>query len=78
METHHYVFEAMADQQLSLQVTPENSVRLTLYGVDGTVLNSGMGEGTTIERVLPSTQGYILSLSAGEEPVEYSAELVIE
>lgn len=76
--THHYVAQAQEGQNMSVRVEPEGSVRLTIYGVDGTVLRSGMGEGSTFQGPLPATQDYILTISTGDQPVNYQLELVIE
>ena len=76
--SHHYVAHAQAGQIMTVRVTPEGSVRLSIYGVDGTVLSSGMGEGSSFEGQLPATQDYVLVISSGEQPVSYQLELAIE
>jgi hypothetical protein len=76
-ETQHYVLHAMANQLLQVTVTPERAVRLTIYGVDGTVLRSGMGGASTFSGRLPSTQDYLLDLSAGSRPVAYTLSVSI-
>ena len=76
--SHHYVAQAQTGQMMTVRVMPEGSVRLSIYGVDGTVLSSGMGEGSTFEGQLPSTQDYVLVLSSGDQPVSYQLELAIE
>lgn len=76
--SHHYVAQAQAGQFMTVNVTPPGSVRLSIYGVDGTVLRSGMGEGSSFEGQLPSTQDYVLAISSGDQPVSYQLELAIE
>ncbi|MGH2543430.1 MAG: META domain-containing protein, partial [Ardenticatenaceae bacterium] len=76
-ESHAYVFGAQAGQTLDVSVTPAEGVRLVIYGVDGTVLRSGMGEGALFQGPLPSTQDYILTVSAGDQPVTYTLEMEI-
>jgi hypothetical protein len=76
-ETQHYVLHAMANQLLQVRVTPERAVRLSIYGVDGTVLRSGMGGPASFSGPLPSTQDYLLDLSAGSELVAYTLEVSI-
>jgi hypothetical protein len=76
-ETQHYVLRAMANQLLQVTVTPERAVRLSIYGVDGTVLRSGMGGPASFSGPLPSTQDYLLDLSAGSQPVAYTLSVSI-
>jgi len=75
---HHYVFSAQAGQEVFVDVSPPGMTRLTLFGVDGTVLASGMGEGSWFTGELPETQDYFLNLSAGEQAVDYELTLTIE
>jgi hypothetical protein len=37
---------------------------LIIYGLDGTVLRSGMGEGTTFRGLLPKTQDYLIEIGS--------------
>jgi hypothetical protein len=76
-ETQYYVLRAMANQLMQVDVTPEAAVRLSIYGVDGTVLRSGMGGPATFSGTLPSTQDYILVLSSGDRPVAYTLTVSI-
>jgi hypothetical protein len=62
---------------MQVDVTPEAAVRLSIYGLDGTVLKSGMGEATTFSGPLPSTQDYILDLSSDGQPVAYTLSVSI-
>ncbi|HLV45397.1 MAG TPA: hypothetical protein VKY39_10585 [Aggregatilineales bacterium] len=77
-ESHHYVVNAMAEQLMEVSVDPAESVQLIVYGVDGTVLRSGMGEGSFWRGELPSTQDYIVKVSAGAQAVsDYSLSVLI-
>src|SRR5690606_27565539 len=70
-ETDSYVLRVLADQLVEVSVEPQQGVQLVVYGADGTVLRSGMGEGAFFRGVVPSTQDYIFSVSAGEQAVSY-------
>lgn len=77
-QQHAYVLGAMAGQEMKVRVTaPEDTVRLTIYGVDGTVLMSGMGGGTEFVGVLPSTQDWIVSVRTGVVGANYTLEVTI-
>lgn len=72
-ERHAYVAGLSEGQTLEVEVSaPEPGVRLVIYGVDGTVLRSGMGEGMSFLGPVPVTQDYIVAVSAGEEGVAYT------
>jgi hypothetical protein len=75
--SHSYILGASAGQEMEVNVTPEGNVRLSIYGVDGTVLMSGMGEGSSFTGTLPSTQDYILDLFAGDHAVAYTLQVTI-
>src|SRR5690606_34283460 len=66
-ETDSYVLRILEDQLVEVSVEPQQGVQLVVYGADGTVLRSGMGEGAFFRGVVPGTQDYIFSLSAGEQ-----------
>lgn len=72
-----YILRARGGQLMEIEVTPANSVQLIIYGVDGTVLRSGMGEGSSFRGELPSSQDYIVSVRAGGQDVSYSMSVVI-
>lgn len=75
-ERHAYVAGLAEGQTLEVEVTaPAPGVRLVIYGLDGTVLRSGMGEGAAFQGPVPVTQDYILAVSAGEEGVPYTLSL---
>jgi hypothetical protein len=72
-----YILRARAGQLLDIEITPANSVQLVIYGVDGTVLRSGMGEGSNFRGELPSSQDYLVSVKAGPQEVSYSMRVAI-
>jgi hypothetical protein len=72
-----YILRARAGQLLDIEITPANSVQLVIYGVDGTVLRSGMGEGSSFRGELPSSQDYLVSVKAGPQEVSYSMRVAI-
>lgn len=76
-ETDSYVLRVLADQLVEVSVEPQQGVQLVVYGADGTVLRSGMGEGAFFRGVVPSTQDYIFSVSAGEQAVSYTMNVLI-
>lgn len=76
-DAQYYVLRAFGGQTMEVHATPEEMVRLIIYGADGTVLMSGMGGGASFSGTLPSNQDYIVSLDAGPAPVAYSLEVSI-
>jgi hypothetical protein len=76
-QNRDYILRAMAGQLMEIEVLPANSVQLTIYGVDGTVLRSGMGEGSSFRGELPSGQDYIVTLRAGPQEVSYTMNVII-
>lgn len=77
-DTHHYVLRAMAGQTLIVRVAaPGDAVRLVIYGVDGTVLRSGMAEGADFSGRLPSTQDYLVNLTANIAVPNYGLTVII-
>jgi hypothetical protein len=74
----YYIIKALAGQLMQVNVTSSQAVRLSIYGVDGTVLKSGMGEGATFAGTLPSTQDYILVVGAGTLPSSYTLIVSIQ
>lgn len=72
-----YNLRASQGQTLNVNVTPANSVQLIIYGMDGTVLRSGMGEGSSYSGVLPSTQDYILVLRSANVVQPYTMNVSI-
>lgn len=82
-ESHEYSVRAGAGQILDVSVdtdladTDNGGVQLVIFGADGSVLKSGMSEGNSFRGALPLDQSYIIRVSAGAEPVEYSMNIVI-
>lgn len=72
-----YILRAQGGQLLEIEVSPSNSVQLIIYGFDGTVLRSGMGEGSSFRGELPSSQDYLVSVRAGEQSVSYTMSVII-
>jgi hypothetical protein len=77
-QTRHYVLRAAGGQTMQLTATPETKLHLIVYGADGTVLMSGMGESASFSGTLPSDQDYIVAVQAGPEAVAYTLEVSIE
>jgi hypothetical protein len=75
--TQYYSLRAMQGQTMQVQVTPDANLQLIIYGMDGTVLKSGMGGGASFNGLLPSTQDYILAVRAGSDPVSYTLRVAI-
>jgi hypothetical protein len=61
---HNYMVYAFSGQTLTVSVVPAGEVALSIWGKDGTVLMSAMGEGNTFEGELPSTQDWIINVRA--------------
>jgi hypothetical protein len=75
-----YILHAAKDQVLEINATPKDSaapLQLILYGVDGTVLMSGMAEGSTFKGVLPLTEDYIATVRAGDSATDFTLEVII-
>ena len=62
-----FILRAAKGQTLNVTATPQDKLQLIIYGVDGSVLRSGMGEGASFTGVLPSTQDYILVLKSANQ-----------
>jgi len=82
--SHHYVLRAMADQIMEVSVSvpqitsrPEDVVQLVVYGVDGTVLKSGMGGPPSFRGYLPTTQDYLIHVAASDRPIQYTLDVMI-
>ncbi|NLG29134.1 MAG: hypothetical protein GX557_14585, partial [Chloroflexi bacterium] len=72
-QQHAYVLGASAGQMLKVKVmAPADTVRISIWGVDGTVLMSGMGGGYEFSGSLPYTQDYIVSLRTADLAVQYT------
>lgn len=75
--SQYYVLRALEDQTMKVEVTADDDVQLIIYGADGTVLKSGMGEGASFNDELPSTQDYVLVVRSGDDPVAYTLRVTI-
>jgi hypothetical protein len=79
-QSHDYILWAQAGQLMEISVTPEgpeNGLQLIIYGVDGTVLRSGMGEGAFFRGELPLSEDYIVTVRAGNQPVAFNMSVII-
>jgi hypothetical protein len=78
-QIHSYVLRAMAGQGMEISLSaPEDGASLIVYGVDGTVLQSGMGGLTSFAGTIPSTQDYVIDVAAGDQAVSYTLKVVIQ
>jgi hypothetical protein len=76
-ETQHYVLNIAAGQLLEISIWPLDTVRLAIYGADGTVLKSGMGGSAFFRGTVPSTQDYILDVGPATEPGSFTMSVII-
>ena len=76
-QSHDYILRAMAGQIMEINATPDNSLQLIIFGVDGTVLRSGMGEGSSFRGELPLNEDYIITVRAGDTDVSYTMNVII-
>ena len=79
-ESHNYILRAAKDQWMEINLTPdvaENRPQIIVYGVDGTVLQSGMGEAVSFKGLLPLSQDYFVTVRAGEKDVAFSMNVII-
>ena len=72
-----FILRASNGQTLTVTVTPQDKLQLIIYGVDGSVLKSGMGEGAAFTGVLPSTQDYILVLKSANQVQAFTLNVSI-
>jgi hypothetical protein len=76
--SQYYVLRALKGQKMQVEVTSAREVQLIIYGADGTVLMSGMGEGASFSGKLPATEDYVLVVRAGARAASYSLRLTIQ
>ena len=62
-----FILNAAKGQTLKVAATPDDKLQLIIYGFDGTVLRSGMGQGASFTGVLPVTQDYFLVLRSANQ-----------
>jgi LysM repeat protein len=72
-----FILGAAKGQTLNVTATPPDKLQLIIYGVDGSVLRSGMGEGASFSGVLPSTQDYILVLRSASQAQAFTLNVQV-
>jgi LysM repeat protein len=77
--SQYYVLRALKGQRLRVSASPQDeNMRLVIYGFNGDVLRSGMSSGApTFNGTLPSTQDYIIVLTASDQALSYSMTVTI-
>ena len=76
-DIQHYVLNVAAGQLMEVSVDPQDTVRLVIYGADGTVLKSGMGGGAFFRGTVPSTQDYIVDVGPGTGATSFTMSVII-
>ncbi len=59
---HNYIAYALAGQTMFVSATPSGDVALSIWGIDGTVMMSSMGESNTFSGTLPISQDWIINV----------------
>jgi LysM repeat protein len=72
-----YILNAAKGQTLNVTATPDDELQLIIYGFDGSVLRSGMGQGASFTGTLPSTQDYFLVLRSVNPAKAFSLKVSI-
>lgn len=75
-----YILWAAGGQVLEVNAVPESEsqdLQLVIYGVDGTVLRSGMGEGSSYRGLLPASQDYIVTVRAAGDETSFTLDVII-
>ena len=75
--SQYFILHAAKGQTLNVSTTPNDPLQLIIYGVDGSVLRSGMGQGASFTGVLPVTQDYILVLRSANQVQAFSLKINI-
>ncbi len=75
--THYYIVGAQANQVMEVDLSPDQGIQLTIYGVDGTVLKNSMSNLASFRGNVPSTQDYIVAVSGGGAAISYTMDLII-
>jgi hypothetical protein len=81
----HYVLNAMADQEMTVNlldaggdIIANDTVVLVIWGADGTMLISSHADALSWAGMLPFTQDYYIDVkSIGAQPVTYALEVII-
>ncbi len=74
----YYILSAQAGQSLTLTLTPKDSLQVVIFGVDGTVLKSGMGNGSDFTGTIPTTQDYLIVLTTADTAVSYTLAVSVK
>ncbi len=80
LSAHHgldYILGAQANQLMEIDASPDSRLQLVIFGVDGTVLRSGMGQGASFRDPLPLSEDYFVSLRAGDKAVSFTMKVII-
>ncbi len=72
-----FILGAAKGQTLNVTATPNDKLQLSIYGIDGSVLRSGMGQGASFSGVLPGTQDYILVLKTAGQAQAFTLQVSI-
>jgi LysM repeat protein len=75
--SQYYILRALKNQKMEVRVAPEDDLQLIIYGEDGTVLKSGIGETASFTGKLPLSQDYILVLTAADRAVNFTMKVTI-
>lgn len=75
--SHAYVLNVEAGQLIEVSTSPPDGLQLVIYGLDGTVLRSGMGEGAFFRGVVPGGQDYILQISTAADAMPYTMSVMV-
>ncbi len=72
-----FILNAAKGQTMNVTATPDAQLQLSIFGVDGNVLRSGMGQGASFSGTLPSTQDYILVLKSANQVVNFTLKVSV-
>lgn len=72
-----FILRASNGQTLTVTAAPQDKLQLIIYGVDGSVLKSGMSQGASFTGVFPSTQDYILVLKSANQVQAFTLNVSI-
>lgn len=72
-----FILKAANGQTMNISATPQDQLQMSIYGVDGNVLRSGMGQGASFTGILPTTEDYILVLKSANQVVNFTLAVSI-
>ena len=75
--SQYFILGAAKGQTLNVSANPDDKLQLIIYGVDGSVLRSGMGQGASFTGVLPVTQDYIVVLRSANQVQAFTLKVSI-